>query len=89
LRVGLSMEVDVDVSDKSGRSLAEAPHEGSVAQTQVFDAVAHDADALVAKIITANLRGAPAHAPVANAPAANAPATVGAEAGALNVAKLH
>ena len=89
LRVGLSMEVDVDVSDKSGRSLAEAPHEGSVAQTQVFDAVAHDADALVAKIITANLRGAPAHAPVANAPAANAPATVGAEASALNVAKLH
>ena len=84
LRVGLSMEVDVDVSDKSGRSLAEAPHEGAVAQTQVFDAVNHDADALVAKIIAANLHGATAHPP-----AANAPATVGAEAAPVNVAKLH
>ncbi|HVN34530.1 MAG TPA: HlyD family efflux transporter periplasmic adaptor subunit [Casimicrobiaceae bacterium] len=55
LRVGLSMEVAVNVADTSGTSLAEAPR-GSVAYTT--NAFAHDAeeaDALVKKTIAENL----------------------------------
>ncbi len=85
LRVGLSMEVDVDISDKSGRALAELPREGAVAQTPVFDAVAHDADLMVNRIIAGNLHGkadVPAHAPAGTG-------TVGAQERAVNLAKLH
>jgi len=66
LRVGLSMEVEVDVAQQDGPVLAQNPREHAVAQTAVFDVLQKDADALVRRIIEANLGRAPAraHAPV-------------------------
>jgi membrane fusion protein, multidrug efflux system len=58
LRVGLSTEARVDISDQSGKSLADAPPTRAVAQTAVFDAHSTAADAIVRKIIAANLAGA-------------------------------
>ena len=70
LRVGLSMEVDVDIGDQSGKPLAEAPRVGTVAETTVFDTVARDSDAEVARVIAENIGATPA----ADAPAAPMPA---------------
>jgi membrane fusion protein (multidrug efflux system) len=61
LRVGLSMEVDVDVSEQGGAMLAQVPREHAVSQTAVFDDVQRDADKLVTRIISTNL-GHAAHA---------------------------
>ncbi|MGA8049228.1 MAG: HlyD family efflux transporter periplasmic adaptor subunit [Burkholderiales bacterium] len=55
LRVGLSMEVDVDVRDPSGPQLAKAPVAGPVYATRAFDEQATAADARVREIIAANL----------------------------------
>ncbi|MCH8180704.1 MAG: biotin/lipoyl-binding protein [Proteobacteria bacterium] len=55
LRVGLSMEVEVDVAQQDGPVLAQVPREHAVAQTTVFDALQKDADAQVRRIIDANL----------------------------------
>jgi membrane fusion protein (multidrug efflux system) len=55
LRVGLSMEVSVDVADASGPALAPAPRREPVAQTTVFDRSAREADEIVRRIIAANL----------------------------------
>jgi membrane fusion protein, multidrug efflux system len=79
LRVGLSMNVAVDVSNENGRSVADTPRtaaQGAVASTQVFDSLQHDADTEVARIIAANGGGhakvqasaAPASVPTAAAP---------------------
>lgn len=54
LRVGLSMEVEVDVSQSTGLMLADAPRQQPVAQTLVYDNLQKDADALVHRIISAN-----------------------------------
>lgn len=54
LRVGLSMEVDVDVRDASGPQLAKAPVKGPVYATTAFDEQAAAADARVRDIIAAN-----------------------------------
>ena len=59
LRVGLSMEVSVDVSDRGGRTLAGPPGDTPrrhqpVAQTAVFDLQDNAADAEVARVIAAN-----------------------------------
>jgi membrane fusion protein (multidrug efflux system) len=60
LRVGLSMDVEVDVSRDSGKSLAEAPPREPVKQqTTVFDQVNRDAEGEVRKVIAANLGHAP------------------------------
>jgi len=70
LRVGLSMEVEVDVAQQDGPVLAQAPREHAVAQTAVFDELQKDADAVVRRIIDANLgraRGAAAAHAVAPA----------------------
>ncbi|WKB55351.1 HlyD family efflux transporter periplasmic adaptor subunit [Eleftheria terrae] len=55
LRVGLSMEARVDVTEQGGKTLADAPRREPVAQTAVFDRVNHDADAEVKKIIASHL----------------------------------
>ena len=55
LRVGLSMEVDVDVRDASGLQLAKAPVKGPVYATRAFEEQAAAADARVREIIAANL----------------------------------
>ena len=70
LRVGLSMDVKVDVSDEKGEVLASPTQHPSRAQTSVFDHSNEQADLEVKKIISANLgrsaRGGPADAnPVA------------------------
>jgi membrane fusion protein (multidrug efflux system) len=57
LRVGLSMNVTVNVADEGGRSVADTPRtqaQGAVASTTVFDSLPHDADAEVARIVAAN-----------------------------------
>ncbi|MEO8121817.1 MAG: HlyD family efflux transporter periplasmic adaptor subunit [Rhodoferax sp.] len=55
LRVGLSMEVTVDVSDKSGSTLANAPRVASITQTGVYGALEGGADEEVRRVIAANL----------------------------------
>ncbi len=57
LRVGLSMNVTVNVADESGTSVESTPRtaaQGAVASTTVFDSLQHDADAEVARIVAAN-----------------------------------
>lgn len=55
LRVGLSMNVTVDVRDQSGRSVAEAGKSAPAATTQVFDDLDKAADARVNKIVSEHL----------------------------------
>jgi membrane fusion protein, multidrug efflux system len=54
LRVGLSMEAAVDVSDQSGKSLSEAPHPSSAVQTTVYASMDQGAAEAAQKIIAAN-----------------------------------
>lgn len=66
LRLGLSMQVAVDVTDTSGATLATAARSAPVAQTTVFDVLTEAADAEVARIIATHggpaVRGATAPA---------------------------
>ena len=78
LRVGLSMDAKVDISDTSGKMLADAPRRSAVAQTTVFDEVDRMAEDEVHRIVATNL-GRSAKAP-ARADAASAPAPAGAAA---------
>jgi len=59
LRVGLSMEVTVDVADGQGKVLADAPRGDAAASTKtaVFDPLQREADARVRKILAVNLGG--------------------------------
>ncbi len=61
LRVGLSMNVAVNVEDQSGRMLTDTPRSEPAAQTALFDRDDKAAEAEVARIIKANL-GQPAKA---------------------------
>lgn len=71
LRVGLSMEVAVDVRNTDGPLLAEGRAGQPVAQTQVYDAIAAQADADVERIVAANLGRAPRVLAKAAAPKPN------------------
>jgi membrane fusion protein (multidrug efflux system) len=55
LRVGLSMEVVVDVANTEGKSLASATRTAAAYTTAAFDRNTENADALVRKTIAANL----------------------------------
>ncbi|MFO1220067.1 MAG: efflux RND transporter periplasmic adaptor subunit [Burkholderiaceae bacterium] len=55
LRVGLSMEVQVDIGRTEGASLAEAPRTQPLAQTRLFDAPDPALDAEVARIVAGQL----------------------------------
>ncbi len=55
LRVGLSMEATVDVTDQSGKTLSEAAHPTSAVQTQVYAAMDKGASDEVSRIIASNL----------------------------------
>jgi len=77
LRVGLSMVVEIDITQKGGKSLADAPRTAAFAQTQVYASSDRDADAEVDRIISANL-GRPAQARRDASPAAK---PAGEEAG--------
>lgn len=61
LRVGLSMDAEVDITQKDGKALADAPRTAAFAQTQVYSTFDNGADAEVQRIIAANL-GRSAHA---------------------------
>ena len=67
LRVGLSMDVTVDVRDQDGKMLTEVQRTAAASQTTVYDTVDKDADKLVNGIISANLGKAAAPAPKAAA----------------------
>ena len=54
LRVGLSMEATVDVTDQSGKALADAPRTASSVQTEVYAAMDTQANAEVHRVIAAN-----------------------------------
>ncbi len=63
LRIGLSVVAKVDTSDQSGRQLAAAQRSDSSGyQTKAFAPDTHAADAIIAKIIAANLGSTPAAA---------------------------
>jgi membrane fusion protein (multidrug efflux system) len=55
LRVGLSMEVEVDVKDQSGPELVSAPPIEPIAATAVYADAGQGADALARRIIDQNL----------------------------------
>jgi membrane fusion protein (multidrug efflux system) len=61
LRVGLSMDVDVDVADQSGKMLADAAAPNKSVHTSAFEAGNDEAQAEVERIINVNL-GRPARA---------------------------
>jgi membrane fusion protein (multidrug efflux system) len=58
LRIGLSMEATVDIHERDGPVLATVPRTQPAYSTPVFDADARDADALIGKIVRANVSGA-------------------------------
>ncbi|MPV55997.1 EmrA/EmrK family multidrug efflux transporter periplasmic adaptor subunit [Burkholderia sp. HI2761] len=62
LRIGLSMQVDVDIKDERGDQLVNAPN--TVYETNVFAKYGDEADAEIARIIAENT-GGNASAPVA------------------------
>ena len=76
LRIGLSMDAEIDISSKSGKMLADAPRAAALTQTQVYSQLDRGADAEVERIVAANLgRSVPATAAAAPAKSPAAPAT--------------
>ncbi|MDO8278210.1 MAG: HlyD family efflux transporter periplasmic adaptor subunit, partial [Burkholderiaceae bacterium] len=73
LRVGLSMEATVNVSDTSGKTLADAPPVSALTQTQVYAMADEAANEHVRRIIAANLGRPLASAPQARPAASAAP----------------
>ncbi|MEO7399205.1 MAG: efflux RND transporter periplasmic adaptor subunit [Polaromonas sp.] len=55
LRVGLSMDVEVDVSNKDGKALADAPRAAIVASSHAFVGQEGDANQEVRRVIAANM----------------------------------
>jgi membrane fusion protein (multidrug efflux system) len=55
LRVGLSMEATVDVSNKDGKMLADAPRAAALVQTTVYASLDSGAAEEVRKIVAANI----------------------------------
>ena len=89
LRVGLSMNVTVNVADESGTSVESTPRtqaQGAVASTTVFDSLSHDADAEVARIVAANGGG---RMKVQDAPVAASAPTAAASAVKVASATKH
>jgi membrane fusion protein (multidrug efflux system) len=80
LRVGLSMDAKVDISNTDGRMLADGSRASVINQTKIFDEVNSAADGEVRRIIAAN--GGPALAK--SGPAAGSPGTSNAQASAAH-----
>ena len=55
LRVGLSMEASVDVTNQDGKMLADAPRASALLQTAVYESMDKGAAAEVHRIVAANL----------------------------------
>ncbi len=60
LRVGLSMDAEVDVRQQDGKTLADAPRNAALAHTQAFAAPDGAAEAEVQRVIAANAGAAKA-----------------------------
>jgi membrane fusion protein (multidrug efflux system) len=75
LRVGLSMDAEVDVSRQDGKTLADAPRSTPVAQAQVYSAIESGADAEVRRVIAANTGRGPAVMGAASATSATSTAS--------------
>jgi len=86
LRVGLSMDAEVDVANSNGKMLADAPRASDFASTQVYNGQDDGAEKAVQRIIAANLgRPVPASAgpaPAGAKPAVASPSSQAAEGGA-------
>lgn len=54
LRVGLSMDAEVDVTNQDGKTLADAPRASSIAATQAYNGIEAGAEAEVRRVIAAN-----------------------------------
>ena len=79
LRVGLSMDAEVDITNQDGKTLADAPRDNALTQTQVYATLDAGADAEVRRIIAANAGGRAALAtPVNVSKAASAVASASA-----------
>ncbi|MDB5848093.1 MAG: HlyD family secretion protein [Rhodoferax sp.] len=68
LRVGLSMDATVDISQKDGKTLADAPRVAALNTTQVYAQADAGADAEVRRVIAANVGRAVARANPQQAP---------------------
>ena len=55
LRIGLSMEAEIDVTQQSGKMLADSPRESAQVQTSVYATLDSGAAAEVRRIVAANL----------------------------------
>jgi membrane fusion protein (multidrug efflux system) len=60
LRIGLSMEATVNITDKDGPVLATAPRATPAYTTPVFDTDQRDANQLIERIVRTNTTGVPA-----------------------------
>ena len=72
LRVGLSIDMTIDIRDQSGKTQANTPRTEPLTSTAVFDEPLRAADARVAQIVAENMGRKGVQAPVAAAPAASA-----------------
>ncbi|MCJ0762561.1 efflux RND transporter periplasmic adaptor subunit [Variovorax terrae] len=90
LRVGLSMDVSVDVSNKDGKTLADAPRDNAATQTQVYASLDSGANEEVRKVIAANVGQGAARAVAAKdrAPATAMP-KVAAQAASAAATQTH
>ena len=71
LRVGLSMDAEVDISDQTGKTLADAPRAAALAEVHAYGVPLDAADQDVRRVIAANLGGAD-HAASGNTAAGHA-----------------
>jgi len=76
LRVGLSMEADIDVTSGTGTTLATAPRTTAPYTTAAFTHDAEEADVLVKKTIVSNLGATRKSGGTASAPRTQGPAPV-------------
>ena len=55
LRIGLSMDAEVDVTNRDGKTLADAPRDNAAVQTQVYAVPDDEATTLINRVISANV----------------------------------
>ena len=77
LRVGLSMDAEVDVSNKQGKMLADAPRSAAQAEVHAYGVLGDGADQDIKRVIAANSGRVAASVAVAAHPVANKPAAPG------------
>ena len=80
LRVGLSMDTEVDVGKQDGKTLADAPRASALTSTEVFDSLDSGAEAEVKRVIAQN-SGRGGRAPTSVLGASSSTASASAPAG--------